>query len=74
MQPAEKVTPGFMFRLSLLFVLLIAGVIFKTTDLNKKGNSKPMPLSPFSNAAEPGSPDMQQLYNRLVSSESVSAI
>ena len=74
MQTAEKFTITFFFKLLVLFVLLIAGVVFKTTDLTKPVDARNLKSSPPATVTEPDSQQIQRLYFRMVSSESSASL
>jgi len=74
MQTAEKVTSTFVLKLLLLFVLLIAGVMFKTADLTQTVDAKDLNVSPSSTAMEQDSQQIKQLYMRMVNSKSSASI
>ena len=74
MQTAEKFTITFFFKLLVLFVLLIAGVVFKTTDLTQPVDARNLKSSPPAMVAEPDSQQIQRLYFRMVSSESSASL
>lgn len=74
MQTAEKFTITFFFKLLVLFVLLIAGVVFKTTDLTQPVDARNLKPSPPATVTEPDSQQIQRLYFRMVSSESSASL
>ena len=76
MQTAEKFTITFFFKLLVLFVLLIAGVVFKTTDLTKPVDARNLKPSPPATVTvtEPDSQQIQRLYFRMVSSETSASL
>ena len=74
MQTAEKFTITFFFKLLVLFVLLITGVVFKTTDLTQPVDAQNLKPSRPSVAIDPDSQQMQQLYFRMVSSQSSASL
>lgn len=74
MQTAEKFTVTFFLKLIVLFVLLIAGVVFKTNDLTQAVDAKNLKPSPPSTVVEPDSQQIQRLYFRMVSNESSASL
>lgn len=74
MQTAETFTAQTFFKLLLLFVLLITGVMFKTPDAVPVVEAKNLKVSPPALASEPDSSrQIQRFYFRVTSSGATSA-
>jgi len=74
MQTAEKFTITFFFKLLVLFVLLLTGVVFKTTDLTQPVEAKSAKSWQPSVALDPDSQQIQHLYFRMVSSNTSASL
>jgi hypothetical protein len=73
MQTSEKVTTKFIFKLLLLFVLLLTGVALKSPDLTQTIDTKNIKASPASSTLEPDTLQLQRLFFRMVRNEPSSA-